>query len=92
LPGAEKNVLLKNYTTYKIGGPAEYFFIARTREDLITALKIAKKLKLAVYVIGGGSNVLVSDKGVRGLVIKIDILGTELKNNEVFVGAGANLT
>ena len=71
LPIAQKGVLLKDYTTFQIGGPAKYFFIAETNEDLIKAVKIAKKLKLPIFILGGGSNILVSDKGFNGLVIRI---------------------
>ena len=87
----QKNVLLKDYTTYKIGGPAKYFLIAKNKEDLIKAIKSAKELKLPVFILGGGSNVLVSDKGFNGLVIKIanskiDFFG----QNSVYVSAGVN--
>ena len=68
-----KNVSLKNYTTFKIGGRAKYFFAARTKEDLIKAVATAKKLKLPFFVLGGGSNLLVSDKGYNGLVINFQI-------------------
>ena len=71
LPGVKKNILLKNYTTFLIGGPAKYFFQAKTKRDLILAVKIAKKFRLPFFVLGGGSNLLVSDKGFKGLVIKI---------------------
>ena len=70
LPGLKKNVSLKNYTTFKIGGPAKYFFEAKKKEDLIGAVITAKKFKLPFFILGGGSNVLVSDKGFNGLVIK----------------------
>jgi len=66
----KRNVLLKNYTTFKIGGPAKYFYIAKNKTDLIEAIKKAKKLKLPFFILGGGSNLLVSDKGYNGLVIK----------------------
>jgi len=82
----KKNVSLKNYTTFKIGGPAKYFYIAKNKTELIEAIKQAKKLKLPffnserseeskfcqrqVFILGGGSNLLVSDKGFNGLVIK----------------------
>ncbi|MFZ3137410.1 MAG: UDP-N-acetylmuramate dehydrogenase [Thermodesulfovibrionales bacterium] len=66
-----KNVSLKNYTTFKIGGRAKYFFIAKTKEDLFCAITAAKKLKLPFFVLGGGSNLLVSDKGYNGLIIKM---------------------
>jgi len=66
----KKNVLLRNYTTFRIGGPAKYFSVAKNKEELIEAIKLAKKLKLPFFILGGGSNVLVSDKGFNGLVIK----------------------
>ncbi len=91
LSGIAKNVPLKNYTTYKIGGPAKYFFVAKTKEDLMAAVKIAKKLKLSVFILGGGSNLLISDKGFNGLVIMINILGVESKGSKLIVGAGEKL-
>jgi len=92
LPGFKNNVSLKNYTTYKIGGHAKYFFVAKTENELIKALSVAKKLKLPVFILGGGSNILVSDKGFDGLAIKIDIVDIKFNGKKVFVGAGANLT
>ena len=71
LPEITTNVSLKNYTTFRIGGKAKYFFLAKTKKDLISALKIAKKLKLSFYILGGGSKLLVSDEGFDGLVIKV---------------------
>lgn len=65
-----KNVLLKNHTTFKIGGPAKYFFVAETKDDLIKAILEAKKLNLPFFILAGGSNLLVSDDGYKGLVIK----------------------
>ena len=70
LPGIKTNIPLKNYTTFKIGGKAKYFFEAKTKKDLIKAITSAKKLKLPFFILGGGSNLLVSDKGFNGLVIK----------------------
>ncbi len=92
LPGVQENILLENYTTYKIGGPAKYFFIAKKREDLMLALKAAKNFKLPLFIFGGGSNLLVSDKGFKGLVVKIDISDTKIIDNKVAVGAGVNTT
>ncbi|MDP3883141.1 MAG: UDP-N-acetylmuramate dehydrogenase [Candidatus Staskawiczbacteria bacterium] len=92
LKGVQKNVLLKNFTSYKIGGPAKYFFIAKTKENLIKALEVAKKFNLPVFILGGGSNLLISDKGFLGLVIKMSIAGIKFEGKKAFVGAGANLT
>jgi UDP-N-acetylmuramate dehydrogenase len=92
LKGVKENVLLKDFTSYKIGGPAKYFFVAKNSVDLIKALKIAHEFKLPVFILGGGSNLLVSDKGFKGLVIKISISQIEIKGKTAYAGAGANLT
>ena len=92
LHGLKKDVLLKNYTTYKIGGPAKYFFVAKTKEKLMTAIEVAKSFKLPIFILGGGSNILVSDKGFKGLVVKIDIMGADFNGNKVVVGAGESST
>lgn len=68
----KKNVPLKNYTTFKIGGPAKYFVEPEDWEDLKLLLESAKKNKIPALIIGAGSNLLVSDKGIDGLVIKLD--------------------
>ena len=68
----QKNILLKNYTTFKIGGPAEYFFTAKNKIELIKAIHEAKILNLPFFILAAGSNVLFSDKGYDGLVIKFE--------------------
>lgn len=68
----QKNVLLKKYTTFEIGGPTRYFFIAKTKQQIIEGVLEAKKLSLPFFVLGGGSNTLVSDKKYKGLVIKVE--------------------
>ena len=65
----DKNISLKEYTTFKIGGYAEFFSIANTKEDLINLVKFAKKERLPITILGGGSNILISDKGIKGLTI-----------------------
>lgn len=65
------NVPLKNHTSYRIGGRAKYFFEAKSTEDLNKAITMAKQFGLPFFVLGRGSNVLISDKGYKGLVIKI---------------------
>lgn len=61
---------LSRYTTFKIGGPADYFYTATTAEHLASAVLAAHRLDVPFFVLGGGSNILVGDKGFRGLVIK----------------------
>jgi len=88
----QKNVLLKNYTTFKIGGRADYFLRATTLQDLIEGVKWAKENRLPFFVLGGGSNVLISDRGVRGFVIKIDIKGLKIKGKEIVAQSGTPLS
>jgi UDP-N-acetylmuramate dehydrogenase len=92
LPTIKKNVPLAKYTTFKIGGKARYFFIAKTKKDLIKAISFAKKLKLPFVVLGGGSNVLVSDKGYKGLVIQISNFKLQITNYRIVVEAGVLLS
>lgn len=80
LPGVKKNISLSKFASFKIGGPAKYFFIVKTKEDLIRAIKAAKKLKTPFFVLGGGNNLLISDKGYKGLVIKMKNEKLKIKN------------
>lgn len=89
--GIKKNTILKDFTTYKIGGPARYFFEAKTEEDLISVLRVAKESKIKTFILGGGSNLLISDKGFNGLVIKISLDGIDVHGDRMIVGAGAPL-
>lgn len=63
------NEPLKSWTTFKIGGPAKLFAEVRTPEDFRQALAYASERRLPIFVLGGGSNILVSDRGFDGLVI-----------------------
>ncbi len=85
LPGVQKNILLAPHTTFHIGGPAKYFFIAREKKSLIKAITVAKKLHMPVFVLGGGSNLLVSDKGFTGLVVKIQLAKWRFEPNNAIV-------
>lgn len=66
----KSNEILAPYTTFKIGGPAEYFYEAKTQIQLIEVIKEAKKQNLKYRILGHGSNVLIADAGIKGLVIK----------------------
>ncbi|MES3004890.1 MAG: UDP-N-acetylmuramate dehydrogenase [Patescibacteria group bacterium] len=72
-----ENISMKEYTTMHVGGSARYFVEAKSIEDILSALKFAKKNDLKVLVLGGGSNTIFSDAGFCGLVIKISISGVE---------------
>lgn len=64
------NEPLKTHTTFAIGGPAEAFYVAKTTEDLIKAVKLARNLKISFFILGSGSNILVSDQDLKGITIK----------------------
>ncbi len=85
------NVPLSSYTTFHIGGPAEYFVTVENEEQLVAAIEWANAGAFPVTVLGGGSNVLVSDRGVKGLVVHLLIKGFEYdeQGEAVFVHAGA---
>jgi UDP-N-acetylmuramate dehydrogenase len=88
LPGLQRNVSLKNYTTFRIGGPAQYFFIAKKKENIIKAIKTARKLKIPFFILGEGSNLLVSDKGFKGLIIQFRNSKFEIRNSSLYAEAG----
>jgi UDP-N-acetylmuramate dehydrogenase len=69
----KENVPLAPLTTFQIGGPARFLISAQSVEDITVGLKFAQEKALPVFILGGGSNLLVSDKGYDGLVIKIEL-------------------
>jgi UDP-N-acetylmuramate dehydrogenase len=84
----QENVLLAPLTTFQIGGPARYLVVAQTVEDIKAALKLAKEKTLPIFILGGGSNLLVSDEGFPGVVIKIELHGVEVEGSTVIAAAG----
>lgn len=68
-PKAEKDVALNAYSTFRIGGKARYLIRVSDKEELEEVVKKSRELKIPFYVLGGGSNTLISDKGFDGLVI-----------------------
>jgi len=69
-PGLRGEVPLAPFTTFGVGGAAEWFVEARTTDELVQSVRAARALGVSVTVIGGGSNILVSDRGVTGLVVR----------------------
>lgn len=78
----QENVLLAPYTTFKIGGAARWFCVVGDQFDALEAFEFAKNHQLKAFVLGGGSNILVSDEGFNGLVIKVVNKGIEVINNK----------
>lgn len=89
----QNNILLKNYSSYKIGGPAKLFVEVETTEDLKDVLALFfDELGIAqdkIAILGGGTNVLIGDTGFDGLVIHNKIEGINIMDNGLEVGSGA---
>tara|TARA_B100001057_G_scaffold499893_1_gene612369 strand:- start:1075 stop:1986 length:912 start_codon:yes stop_codon:yes gene_type:complete len=66
-----ENIKLANYSWFNLGGPAEYFFKPKDNYELIEFLKVNKKNKIKTTILGAGSNTLIRDKGIKGVVIKL---------------------
>lgn len=87
----EENVPLSKYTSIKIGGPAKYFFLAKSSQDLQIALQEAAENNMEAIVMGAGSNLVFSDDGFDGLVVKNLIKYIKVEDDIMSVGAGNNL-
>ena len=85
---------MKKHTSFKIGGPADVMIIPQTEEQLIEGVKICRDNNIDFYIMGNGSNLLVRDGGIRGVVIKVNdgLDSIEIKDNKIFCQAGASLT
>ncbi len=87
------NEPMSKHTSFKIGGPADMFVKSKNIDELKYIIKIAKENNIHITVIGNGSNLLVKDGGIRGIVIKPDFKEIEfLDDNKVKVGAGVLLS
>jgi UDP-N-acetylmuramate dehydrogenase len=87
----ERGVSLAPYTSLRVGGPADFFVLARTARDLADALDWARQQHLEARVIGGGSNLLVAESGVAGLVVKTAFAHVRVGDGVLTAEAGANL-
>lgn len=92
----KKNVPLAGYTTFKTGGPADLFYEAKSSGDLIKAVGSAHKLGIPIFILGGGSNVLVGDKGFKGLVVRVKNSKVKMQKcnskSKIFAEAGVPLS
>lgn len=89
-----RNEPLAKHTTFKIGGPAEYFVTPENEDQLKLVIKVCKESNIPYYIIGKGSNLLVGDKGYKGVIIQIyknfDLI--KIDKNIVTAGAGVMLS
>jgi UDP-N-acetylmuramate dehydrogenase len=84
----QENIPLAPLTTLKIGGAARFFVQAETEQQIIEALDFAERNEFDLFVLGGGSNVLIADEGFDGLVLQIALKGIERNENLVKAQAG----
>lgn len=82
------NANMKEYTSFKIGGNADLLVTAKTKEEVEEILKISKKNNCPIFILGNGTNILVKDNGIRGIVLRNRIDNIEINGEKVIVGAG----
>lgn len=88
----ERGVLLGPYTTFKIGGPADLFYRARTEDELAQAVLAAREMEIPHFLLGIGANILVGDGGYRGLVIRNEVREIDfLDDTRVRAGSGLEI-
>lgn len=86
-----RNGVLAPYTTFRVGGPADWLVLAQSANDVRAAIEAARGAHLPVTILGGGSNVLVADAGIRGVVVRVHG-GSVAEVDETTVRADAGLT
>jgi len=82
---------LGRYTTFRIGGPADLFYETETEAELVKAVKLSRELEVPFFILGGGSNVLISDEGFRGIVIKNKVSNIKFQEGKIVAGSGTPL-
>lgn len=88
MSSVQENLPLSPWTTFGVGGPARYFLNAKLEADVVEGLDFAATRNLPVFIVGGGSNLLVSDRGFNGLVLRVGIEGTIWEDAQVRAAAG----
>lgn len=87
-----ENVLLADFSVFKIGGPARFFTVVKSEDNLVEALGFAKERGLPIFVLGAGSNILVSDSGFDGLAIKMDLQDINFAGSgKLVAGSGVSM-
>lgn len=89
----KQNEDMSKHTSFKVGGKADIWIKVKTIEELRLILKYAKENNIPFYIVGNGSNLLVKDKGIRGIVIKLDFeeIDIQEKENKVILNVGAGV-
>lgn len=87
----QEQVLLAPYTTFRVGGAAKFFVVVKQQEELLEAVSWAKERGLSIFLLGGGSNVLVSSRGFDGLVIKNEVQDVVVEGDTIRASGGTVL-
>lgn len=85
------NEPMSKYTSFKIGGPAECLIKIQTAEELKKILRFSKENNIQLTIIGNGSNILISDEGIKGIVLKIEIDTFEIDSQSAYIKAGSGV-
>ena len=86
--GLQENLSLSAWTTFGVGGPARYFLNAASEQDVVDGLDYAKSQNIPVFILGGGSNLLIADRGFDGLVLRIGLKGMVWEGPQLRAAAG----
>ncbi len=92
MPKFSENINLSEFSNYRIGGPARFFFEAKSVPEIAWAVAEAKKNKLAVFVLGGGTNLLINDGGFNGLILKPALSFMKIEGETIRAGAGVKMS
>ena len=92
--GLKEHEVMRNHTTMRVGGVADFYFEAKSINDLVKALKAANKINLPYFILGSGSNIIFSDFGFPGLVIKNSTANIAFmaEKSQVIVDSGVKLS
>ena len=84
----QENIVLAPFTTIHVGGKARYFAEVTQPEEMIEAIQFALEKDMPYYIFGGGSNIIFSDEGYKGLVIRNMVKDIDFEEGKLAVGAG----
>ena len=88
----ETDFLLSKVTTWQTGGPASFLVKPKSSDQVLDVIKLTKESKIPWLILGKGSNVLISDQGFKGVVLKLEMNKIEKKNGKIKAQAGASFT
>jgi UDP-N-acetylmuramate dehydrogenase len=91
LPNLRRNVPLGPLTTYRIGGPADWFVAVRSSEELVAAVRAVREAGMPWFLLGTGANILIGDRGFRGLVIHNQSRGATIEGTRLTAESGATV-